>query len=295
MWKKGFCVAIVSVILHAANAQPDHLISFSDNHDFDQIRLSLTATDGSYFIIPGTDTEFLKINPGVGSPGIPTFEEQIIERTKQINVKLNKENKAYLGSSLSRRMFSGTEDGQTWKVYLSGKKPMALDLIHAVGDTHIDLSGLPVHNLKMHSGSANVFVSYEPGQGNLVEMDTFKIKVDMGKFNAKNLFLSRSRNVIADVGFGSVYMDFENAMDIASDIKATVGAGKLEVILPQKHIPIRININDSPLCRIKMPAGFQKSQTSVYSNTEVALASSLYLNFDIDVAVGNIVFKYADK
>lgn len=229
--------------------------------------------------------------------GTPTCDEKIIGRTRQINVRLNEDKSTYLGSSISRRMFSGQEDTQAYRLFLAGEKPMALDLNYAVGDTRIDLSGLPVNNLKMYSGSANIFVDYESGEKNLVVMDTFKIKVDMGKLNAKNLHLSRSKTVIADVGFGSVYMDFENAFDIASDVKASVGAGKLEVILPEGNIPVRININSSPLCRVKMPSDFKKSMTTLYSNTDTEFATNgpHYINFDIDVAVGNIVFKYADK
>jgi hypothetical protein len=182
-------------------------------------------------------------------------------------------------------------DDYTWKVYLSKCKPMDLNLNYAVGDTYIDLSGLPVERLKMHTGSANVSVNYNSNEGNQLEMDTFLIQVDMGTFKAKNLHLSRSEKVIADVGFGTVHMDFKDAESISTDVSASVGAGKLEVILPTSDVPVRININDSPLCRIKMPKEFSKFSDNVFTNMEIAGGSDNYLTFNVDVAVGNIIFK----
>jgi hypothetical protein len=73
---------------------------------------------------------------------------------------------------------------------------MDLDLTYAVGDTYIDLSGLPVENLKMRTGNSNVHVNYDNDMGNQLQMDTFLIKVDMGSFKATNLHLSRSKHVI---------------------------------------------------------------------------------------------------
>jgi hypothetical protein len=122
-------------------------------------------------------------------------------------------------------------------------------------------------------------------------MDTFLIKVDMGTLTAKNLHLSRSSKVIADVGFGSVYMDFKDAQNISTTVLASVGAGKLEVILPSGDIPVKININDSPLCRIKVPSGFSKSKENEFTNQTFTDNSVNYLTFNVDVAVGNIIFK----
>jgi hypothetical protein len=224
--------------------------------------------------------------------GKPAFEEKIVERTREISVKLDDQRSKSLSSTLSKRMFSSQAvDDYTWKVYLADIKPMALDLNYAVGDTYIDLSGLPVERLKMHTGSANVKVNYKANQENRIPMDTFLIKVDMGTLTAKNLHLSRSSRVIADVGFGSVYMDFKDAQNITTSVMATVGAGKLEVILPSSDIPVKININDSPLCRIKVPSGFTKSKENEFTNQAFENNSVNYLTFNVDVAVGNIIFK----
>lgn len=292
MWISGFLVVVFLAANSLVHAQNTISLSFSDNPDFDKVKFSLTAIDGQCYIKSGNEPSVMNIERLSEDMAKPEFEEIIVERTRQINVKLDDKQSKSLGSTISRKMFSNQYvDNYTWKVHLADIKPMELDLNYAVGDTYIDLSGLPIEKLKMNTGSANLKINYEPNRGNLILMDTFSIKVDMGTFTAKNLHLSKSGNVIADVGFGSVYMDFKEARSIATAVVATVGAGKLEVVLPSDDIPVKININDSPLCRIKIPAGFKKSTNNEFTNQAFENYNVNYLTFNVDVAVGNIVFK----
>jgi hypothetical protein len=292
MWKNGLLVLFVLCLGILSKAQTVSSISFSDNSDFDKIRFSLNATEGQCSIEPAVETSVMNIQNLSKDSGNPEFEEKIVERTREINVKLDDQKSISLSSTISKRMFSRQAvDDYVWKVYLADIKPMDLDLSYAVGDTYIDLSGLPVEKFKMNTGSANVKVNYKSNSGNLIQMDTFLVKVDMGTLSAKNLHLSRSGHVIADVGFGSVYMDFKEAKNISTAVVATVGAGKLEVILPSGNIPVKININDSPLCRVKMPSGFTKSKNNEFTNQAFETHNGNYLTFNVDVAVGNIVFK----
>ncbi|MEJ0054893.1 MAG: hypothetical protein WDN75_04140 [Bacteroidota bacterium] len=41
-------------------------------------------------------------------------------------------------------------------------------------------------------------------------MDTFFVKVDLGSLNVKQMNLSRSKVVMAEVGFGNIFLDFSN-------------------------------------------------------------------------------------
>jgi len=237
-------------------------------------------------------TQVMDIYSNTSEERAPKYVERIINRTKEVSVALVENDNASLSSSISRHMFSSPAvDEYTWKVYLSKLKPLDLDLNYAIGDTYIDLSDLPIEKLKMRSGSANVKVNYRSGYGNLMEMDTFFIKVDMGTFEANNLYLCNSNNIITDVGFGKVKMDFEDAEHINTTVTASVGAGKLEVILPQDAVPVRININDSPLCNIKMPGNFTQVEENIFETPGFSADNSNWLNFNVDVAVGNIVFK----
>lgn len=294
MWRNGLLLLIVSLMSIVLKAQIKNSFTVSNNQEFDKVKFSLNTTNGHCFIEPGQESNLMNIHSNTDGTSQPEYEEKIINRTKEVKVKLDERQNTSLSSTISRRMFSSQSvDDYTWKVYISKLKPMDLDLNYAVGDTYIDLSDLPIERLKMRTGSANVKINYTEGFGNKLEMDTFLIKVDMGTFEAKNLHLSNANNIITDVGFGKVKMDFKDAEYIRSDVHASVGAGKLEIILPMNNIPIRININDSPLCNIKIPEGFEIATDNIYVSPGFEDNQVNQINFNVDVAVGNIVFKPA--
>lgn len=276
----------------ALQAQLASFFTVSDNQEFDKIKFSLNATNGQCLIESGLRTELMDIHTSTADDSSPQFKQEVVNRTKEVSVALGEDDNISLSSTISRRMFSAPSvDDYTWKVYLSKLKPLDLDLNYAVGDTYIDLSDLPIEKLKMRSGSANVKVNYKSGFGNLMKMDTFFIKVDMGTFEASNLYLCKSAHIITDVGFGKVKMDFKDAEQINTIVTASVGAGKLEVTLPQDTVPVRININESPLCNIKMPGRFKKVGDNIFETPGFSADNSNLLSFNVDVAVGNIVFK----
>lgn len=288
----GLLLILIFPISFALKAQLNNSYSVSDDQDFDRVKFSLNATNGQGSIESGSEAKILDIHSKTEESNKPQFIETINNRTKEVNVDFSEKKNSSLSSSISKHMFSAQSvDDYSWKVYLSKLKPLDLDLTYAIGDTYIDLSDLPIEKLKMRSGSANVRVNYKKGMGNLLEMDTFLIKVDLGTFEARNLHLCNSKNIIADVGFGNMKIDFEEAEEINTNVNATVGAGKLEVLLPHGGIPVKINVNDSPLCRVKMPKNFEKVGENEFASPGYDSELANCINFSIDVAVGNIVFK----
>jgi hypothetical protein len=161
MWKNGIVSSLILISGLLANAQVENSAYISDPQDFDKIKFSLNVTEGQCYIEPGKDPHQVNVEKLSDKASDPHYEEKIIDRTKHVNLRIKDDNRS-LSSSISRRMFSKqSTDDYTWKVYLSKIKPMDLDLTYAVGDTYIDLSGLPVENLKMRTGNSNVHVNYD--------------------------------------------------------------------------------------------------------------------------------------
>ena len=291
MWKKSFVFAPVFFMGFLSVAQQSISVSANVENSYDKVRVALNSADGHCYISPCVSTSSVQIDKPSNAIAEPHFEESISGRTKEIKIRLNETEGTSFGSAISRKLFSSQQvDDQGWKVYLSAAKPMDLNLVYAVGDTYLDLSGLPIERIKLRTGSASVFVNYKNGRANSVMMDTMLINVDMGSLETKNLHLANSQNILADVGFGSVLLDFEDAGVITTNVDASVGAGKLEILLPSGQIPIKININNSPLCRVKIPDGFTRiSDNEFVSNNNSSRAS--FMNFNVDVAVGNVIFK----
>lgn len=292
MWRFGSLFLFATTVSLTLHAQLSNSYTISDNQDFDKVNFSLNATNGDCYIEPGLESGVIDIQSKTEGKAKPSYTEEIVDRTKRVKVELTDGQNSSIGSALSMRMFnSSAENDYSWKLQLSKLKPLNLDLNYAVGDTYIDLSDLPIERLKMKTGSANVKVNYAEGFGNQMEMDTFMIKVDMGSFDASNLHLANSKNIIADVGFGKVKMDFEQAKMVKTEVCATVGAGKLEIILPKADVPVKINLNDSPLCNIKVPKKFEKLTESVFVSPGFKELDENHISFNVDVAVGHVVFK----
>lgn len=160
-----------------------------------------------------------------------------------------------------------------------------------MGNAFVDLSGLSLERLKVNTGSANVKVGFVSGQYNQQEMDTFSIKVDLGELEARRVALSNARNIIADVGFGNLYLDFTDKSAVKSTVRATVGAGNLVVNATNSSNPMIIYVHNSPLCRIKIPKEFTEIRKNVFISNNYREDAENLITFNVDVTMGNIIFK----
>jgi hypothetical protein len=134
-------------------------------------------------------------------------------------------------------------------------------------------------------------VGYYSSLENQIDMDTFFVKVDLGSVNVKNVNFSRSRFVVADVGFGNMTLDFSNKPLVDNKIKGSVGAGNLVIILPSEDTPVLVKIQDSWLCSVKVPKSLKKIGANTFANAAYSPGAHNSLTFDLDVSMGNIVFK----
>ena len=161
----------------------------------------------------------------------------------------------------------------------------------ALASANIDLSGLAVQNLKINTGSADVNIGYHSGLENLIEMDTFFVKVDLGSVTAKNLSLAKTKYVVANVGFGNLMLDLSTAPVCSNHIRGSVGAGNLVILLPSESTPVLVKIKDSWLCSVRLTSDLKKISETTFSNAAYTKDPKNALTFDLDVSMGNIIFK----
>ena len=265
-----------------------------NNSTFDKVVLTLSGGSGTCYIRPTPNNNPVNIYGTLqDGEGAPLCESILEYRTQKVNVnfidgKLNESS----ASKMPFKVFGDQNENQTqWHVYLSKKKPVNLNLNYGMGNAYVDLSGLAVEKLNITTGSADVNVGFISGQYNQQEMDTFSIKVDLGELEARQIALSNAKTIIADVGFGSLYLDFTNKSRVKSQVNATVGAGNLVVNANQSMNPMIIHIRNSPLCRIKIPSGFTEIRDNVYVNDQYDQEAENLITFNIDVTMGNVIFK----
>ncbi|HEY8936561.1 MAG TPA: hypothetical protein VIM65_15140 [Cyclobacteriaceae bacterium] len=292
--QRNFWLTIFGVGLTAiAFGQVKKQFTVEDAQSCQNIKLCLKANSGNCFIKPSQNTDILNVfsNQDEGDYS-HNFRREIKGKTCEVLLKLDENQTEGVSQSISTRFF-GAENNNAdhfWKMYLTDAKPYSLELTYGVGTANVDLSGLSIQKLKINTGSADVNVAYSSLE-NQVDMDTFFIKVDLGSVNVKNLNLSRSRYMVADVGFGNMLLDFSKRPLISNKIKGSVGAGNLVIILPGEDTPVLVKIHDSWLCSVKMPSYLKKVDDTTFANAAYKKNSNNTLTFDLDVSMGNIIFK----
>ncbi|MEM1405659.1 MAG: hypothetical protein AAGG59_02705 [Bacteroidota bacterium] len=268
--------------------------SVEDNAEVRVVDLNFKVNSGRCYIKQGESKELLNVysDQDYDSYG-HSFEKNTTGKNCEINLELEDSRSESLGQSISYRMFGRSEEekDKTWKVYLTDNKAYNLNLDYGVGEAHINLGGLSINNLKVHTGSADVNIGYNEDQSNLIEMDTFYVKVDLGSVNVEKLNHSKAKHVVADIGFGNLMLDFTDKTEVSSTIKGSVGAGNLMIFVPKEGTPVKVKIKDSWLCKVKLSKSFSQVGNNTYVNQEFSEDAENVLNFDLDVSMGSIVFK----
>ncbi len=294
MWKSHLVTLVsFSFFQFSVFAQNGNHYRVDENKNIEALEFTLSASSGSCTIKPSISKHPINI---FGNPEndkvTPAFETWRENDVQKVNFVLRPNEPLGIGQKLSYSVFGekATTKENLWHIYVSETLPIFFNLNYGIGNADIDLSGLAIKNLKINTGSADVNLGYVSGKFNKIEMDTFMVTVDMGSLTVGNVNLSRAKTIIAEVGFGSLFLDLSKKNSTKSHISASVGAGNLEISIPSSQIPIIVNIHNSPLCRIKLNDSFTEISKNVFANQSYSADAPDLLTFDLDVALGKITF-----
>lgn len=259
-----------------------------------RVSVQLKANSGDCYIKAGHSSEILNIFSNQDQSSYShQFRKEIVNNSCQVFLNFENNESQSIGKTISTRVFGEekTDDSKVWKMYLSDAKPYDLKLDYGVGNAYVDLSGLAIRKLKINTGSADVHIGYSSLE-NRVDMDTLSVKVDLGSLLVQNVSLSRARYTSADVGFGNMILDFSASPPMVGNrIVGSVGAGNLTIILPSSQTPVIVTINDSWLCSTKIPESLKKIRANTFANAAYAGNAENALVFNLDVSMGNIIFR----
>jgi hypothetical protein len=278
----------------AVSAQIKKQFSVENSNQCAQVSLKIRAKTGNCFIRPSQNQDLLNIYSNQNLEEYThSFSNEMQGNTCAVKLSLQQDSERGVGQKISYKMFGSEEapSDKFWKVYLTEATPYSLDLDYGLGNANIDLSGLSVKKLRINTASADVSINYSTGVENKVDMDTFFVKVDMGSLNARQLNLARSKVVMADVGFGNMFLDFSTKPTINNHVIGSVGAGNLVIQLPDAEVPVIVTINESWLCSISLSNSLKKIAPNKYANAAYSKDSKDALVFDLDVSMGKIVFR----
>ena len=294
--QKKFWLTFSGVMVAAlASGQIKKQFVIENPDNCENVKLVLKANSGNCFIKPSHSNDLLTVysNQDIDAYS-QKFYKEIIDNTCYIKLGLEEVRSDGFSQTISTRVFgssSNESNDKFWKMYLTDSKPYLLEFTYGVGNANMDLSGLSIKNLKISTGSADVNVGYFSEMENKIDMDTFYIKVDVGTAKVKNMNLARAKYIKADVGFGNMMLDFSNKPLVGNEIKGSVGAGNLIIIMPQADVPVLVKIRDSWLCSVSIPKNLKKIKENTFVNAAYTADSKDAMVFNLDVSMGNIIFK----
>jgi len=294
MWKTVLVIFAGELAGAGGFAQVKKQFTVEKNEQCDKVELCLKAKTGNCFIRPSQGDELLNIYSNQDLEEYShSFSNEVKGKTCMVKLSLEQESQRGVGRKISYHVFGSDEkpNDKFWKVYLAEDMPYSLDLDYGLGNANVDLAGLAISKLKINTGSADVNVSYSSDMQNKVDMDTFYIKVDMGSLTARQLNLTLSKLVLADVGFGNMLLDFSDKPNMGHRVKGTVGAGNLVIHLPGNEVPVIVRITDSWLCSVSLSRSLKKIGDNTFANAAYSKNPKDALSFDLDVSMGKIVFK----
>ena len=292
LWLTVWGIAIVGV----ACGQMKRQFTVENSPACETVDLQLKANSGDCYIKAGHTSEILNIFSNQDQSSYDhQFRKEVVNNSCKLSLNFENNDSHSISRTISTRMF-GEENvsSKIWKMYLSDAKPYKLKLDYGVGNAHVDLSGLAIKQLKINTGSADVNIGYSSLE-NKVAMDTLSVKVDLGSLHVQNLNLSRTRYTRADVGFGNMTLDFSSTPLVSNRIEGSVGAGNLTILLPSQETPILVRINDSWLCSVKIPESLKKIRPNTFANAAYSDEAKNALIFNLDVSMGNIIFRESEK
>ena len=294
MWKTVLLIFASELVGLDGFGQVKKQFTVDKNEQCNKVELCLKAKTGNCFIRPSQGNELLNIYSNQDLEEYShSFSNEVKGTTCMVKLSLEQETQRGVGRKISYHVFGSDEkpNDKFWKVYLAEDMPYSLDLDYGLGNANVDLAGLAISKLKINTGSADVNVSYSSDVRNKVDMDTFYIKVDMGSLTARQLNLTRSKLVLADVGFGNMLLDFSDKPTMGHHIKGSVGAGNLIIHLPNSEVPVIVRITDSWLCSVSLSRNLKKIGENTFANAAYNKNPKDALTFDLDVSMGKIVFK----
>ncbi|NVJ86963.1 MAG: hypothetical protein HWE15_11700 [Algoriphagus sp.] len=221
---------------------------------------------------------------------LPVFEHKIENQILYTSLSHKNIESDNLGRSITTKLFSPAKDdfGHSWDVGLASNYLYHLNFNLGIGNADFDLAQLPVGQLKVHSASADVLVYYGSQEPNQIQMDTLLVTLNMGTVEIQNANFTNANQMIFEVNYGKINLNFSDGMASSCQVIAAVGAGSLYLKLPSDNYPVKIKMKTTPMCRTSMPSYLKSLDKETFVTKGYSPDDPKLLNLTIDVGVGSL-------
>jgi hypothetical protein len=123
------------------------------------------------------------------------------------------------------------EDAQEMELSLAREVPMTLDLDFGAVQAEVDLGGLQMTALELHTGASESRIDIS--EPNPVRMSHANMAVGAADFHVRNLGNLNAERITVDAGVGNVELDFRGEWRGDASVSVDMGLGALELRFPE--------------------------------------------------------------
>ncbi|WP_040302557.1 hypothetical protein [Algoriphagus machipongonensis] len=224
---------------------------------------------------------------------LPVFSQEIKNNLLEASLVHKNVEADNLGKSITSKLFSGSKDDfdHTWDLGLASNFLYNLDFTLGMGKAEFDLAQLPISKMKVKSASADVLIHYGTRDPNQVQMDTLLVTLNMGSVKLNDINFSNARKMIFEVNYGSLDLNFSEAMPSKCQVIAAVGAGTLNLLLPDESNPVKIRVKTTAMCRTTLPKYLKSIDEHTYITKGYKESDPRLLELIVDVGVGSLTIE----
>jgi len=123
------------------------------------------------------------------------------------------------------------DNTQEMELFLAREVPMSLDLEFGAVRAKLDLGGLQMTQLKLHTGASESRVDIS--EPNPIRMSNVSLEVGAADFHVMKLGNLNSERIDVDAGVGNIVLDFQGNWQGDATVSVDMGLGALELRFPE--------------------------------------------------------------
>jgi hypothetical protein len=289
---KNLCVILIIILTETipARAQFVREYKISELKEVDLVRLSFTSYKSLTQLKRVKSQDPIYIHGHLSKSNIlPDFGYSTKRNILEAFLVHKNVEPSNLSKSITSKLFSSETDFEhSWDIGLTSNYLYDLDFNLGMGSVDLDLSQIPISNLKVKSASADVLIGYRSDSPNQVGMDTLLVILNMGKVEIQKANFTNSKKIILEVNYGKVEMDFSQGIPLSCQVLAAVGGGSIVLKLPHESNPIKLRMKTTPMCRTTIPRYFKEIENGIFVSKGYSSENPKLLDLILDVGVGSI-------
>ncbi|GAB2621777.1 hypothetical protein [Belliella aquatica] len=293
---RGLCLIICFVFSAeiSLKAQIEKEFKIEERKGFNIVHVDFNVYKGITKLHREHGDSPLHINSHLSKVNIlPTFSHSIKNGVLSAHLLHRNVESETLGKSLSYKLFSSDSEDydHKWNIGLSANHLYDLNLYFGIGKADLDFSNLPISNCNIKSASADIKLNYAKKFSNSVTMDTLKVSINMGNLEVSNINYANAENMIFEINYGTLDLSFSDNLLHDAKVSAVVGAGKVNLTLPDQSQPYKLKIKSTPMCRTYLPKYLKDIGDKTYVSKSYKADAPDLLELTIDVSVGSVTVK----